>query len=90
MTLLRDDLIRLYDNGTNGDVLANDGIYSRSGITASGLLTHDGGTHQRLDNQVIFFAAIDSGAVVDHLDLARNRSRCGGEFAAGRGARDAD
>ena len=57
VTLFRDDLIRVFDNGTNGDVLANDGIYTRSGIRATEALAHDGGTHQRLENRVFFFAA---------------------------------
>jgi hypothetical protein len=46
--------IRLYDDGTNGDVTAGDGTWSRSGITATGTPTHDGGTHQTMKNGLVF------------------------------------
>ena len=45
---LGSDLIRVYDDGTNGDRVGGDGIFSRAGITAVGALAHDGGTHQRI------------------------------------------
>ena len=50
------DLIRLFDDGSNGDAFANDNFYSRSGITATGRLSHDAGTHQALTVDLIFFA----------------------------------
>ena len=57
LTLLEPDgeLLRLYDDGTNGDRLAGDRTYSRSGILATRSLTHDGGSHQRLDTKLFFF-----------------------------------
>ncbi len=58
-----DDLIRIFDDGTNGDAAAGDGIFTRSGVTASGVLQHDGGSHERVDSSVYFFRS--SGAVVN-------------------------
>lgn len=52
---LEDDLIQIFDDGTNGDVTAGDSTYSRGGVTASGMLAHDGGSHQRVDSAVFFF-----------------------------------
>lgn len=59
--LLADDLIRLYDDGTHGDRNAADGVFSRGDITATGTLSHDGGTHQRLANTVLFFEETGGG-----------------------------
>ena len=50
---LGDELIQIFDDGSHGDILPGDRIFSRSGITASGRLQHDGGTHQTLRNNVI-------------------------------------
>ncbi len=61
--LLSEDLIRLYDDGTHGDAAAGDGVHSRAGITAPGALSHDGGTHQRLANKLLFFAEHTNGTV---------------------------
>lgn len=45
---ITDGAIQLFDDGTNGDVTSGDGTYTRAGITASGAVTHDGGSHQLL------------------------------------------
>lgn len=58
---IHQDLIRLYDDGTNGDAFANDNFYSRSGITATGPLSHDGGTHQALTVDLVFFTNTGGG-----------------------------
>ena len=52
---LESELIRLYDDGSHGDLVAADGVFSRGGITAVGPLTHDAGTHQRLNSRLFFF-----------------------------------
>jgi hypothetical protein len=67
--LLADDLIRLYDDGTHGDRIAADAIFSRGGITATGSLTHDGGTHQRLATNVMFFEEDTIGVRSSSLTL---------------------
>lgn len=51
--ILGNELIQTFDDGSHGDILPSDRIFSRSGITASGRLQHDGGTHQTLHNNVI-------------------------------------
>jgi hypothetical protein len=56
----RDNQIRLYDDGTNGDVTAGDGTWSRSGITATGKVTHDGGTHQTMKNGLVFVSGAEA------------------------------
>ena len=52
-----DALIQLFDDGTHGDETAGDGTWSRSGITASGKLAHDGGTHETLKNRLVFVSS---------------------------------
>ena len=61
------DLIRLFDDGSNGDRVAGDGVYSRSGITASGALQHDGGTHQTLRTN-LFFTFADGGVLARSME----------------------
>ncbi len=56
----RDNQIRLYDDGTNGDVTAGDGTWSRSGITATGKVTHDGGTHPTMKNGLVFVTGTEA------------------------------
>lgn len=62
VSALAEDLVQLYDDGTHGDATAGDGAYTRSGITATGTLTHDGGTHQRLANKAFFFRSGPGGS----------------------------
>ena len=62
------DLIRLFDDGSNGDRVAGDQIYSRSGITASGALQHDGGTHQTLRNN-LFFTFNDGSVLARSMEV---------------------
>jgi len=62
------DLIRLFDDGTQGDRIAGDGIYSRGGITASGALRHDGGTHQTLRTNR-FFTFNDGGVLARSMEV---------------------
>ncbi|MCZ6545171.1 MAG: Ig-like domain-containing protein, partial [Chloroflexi bacterium] len=52
---IADDLIRIYDDGTHGDLTAGDGVFSRGGVTSSQTLQHDGGSHERLSPSVFFF-----------------------------------
>lgn len=62
-TEIADDLLRIYDDGTHGDATPGDGVYTRSDIVADGALSHDGGTHQRLDALIYFFRSDADGFV---------------------------
>jgi hypothetical protein len=47
------DVIRLFDDGTNGDTTAGDGVFSRSGVTANRPPVHDDGSHQLVGKAVL-------------------------------------
>lgn len=55
-------LIQNFDDGSNGDRVAGDGIYSRGGITASGTPQHAAGTHQRVQIFVAFLEQVGGGS----------------------------
>jgi hypothetical protein len=61
---LADGLVQLFDDGSSGDPTAGDGVYSWL-VTASGALTHDGGTHQQLDAELFFFEGLATGVRIN-------------------------